>query len=98
MNEWFERQELGLSQKDSNKDQSNNARDNVMTSSTPGYLAGGFPAKSDTWAEKSSTLPLPRRKQQDELRGRTERRRGSLGTSHYIWANIRSNVSLLNWP
>ncbi|KAL4223249.1 Smg-6 [Mactra antiquata] len=78
LNEWFERQELGLSQKDS-KDRCSNMRDNVMTSSTPGYLAGGFPSKSETWSEKSSTLPLPRRKQQDEFRGRTERRRGSLG-------------------
>ncbi|XP_053375984.1 telomerase-binding protein EST1A-like isoform X2 [Mercenaria mercenaria] len=76
MNEWFERQELGLSQKEGQRDRTNNAKTDIMTSSTPGYLAG-FPGKSDSWSERSSTLPLPKRKQNhDEPRGRTDRRRG----------------------
>lgn len=81
MNEWFERQELGLSQKDTLKDRTNNA----MTSSIPGYESGFLAStSSEMTPEKSNTLPFTRRKQtnnSEEPRGRQQdRRRGSLGT------------------
>lgn len=77
MNEWFERQELGLSQKDNLKDQTNNA----MTTSIPGYESGFLTNSSEMTAEKSNTLPFTRRRHNEEPRGRQQdRRRGSLGT------------------
>ncbi|KAH3884254.1 hypothetical protein DPMN_008231 [Dreissena polymorpha] len=79
MKEWFQRQELGLSQKETLKDNSNNARDNVMTSSIPGYQSGFLAASMDT-GEKCNTLPFTRRKQLEDPRGRQANRpRGSLG-------------------
>ena len=79
MNEWFARQELGLSQKETLKDRTNNA----MTSSIPGYESGFLASTStEMTPEKSNTLPLPRRKHNHEdPRGRQQdRRRGLTGT------------------
>lgn len=80
MNEWFERQELGLSQKETLKDISNNARDNVMTSSIPGYQSGFLAGSAMDTGEKCNTLPFTRRKQLADPRSRqADRRRGSIG-------------------
>ena len=89
MTAWFEKQELGhKSDPDSGSlpNRSNNAKEDIMTSSTPNY-AHDFPSHPDATPGKCNTLPFAHRKKHnvpvspvEEPRGRrSERRRGSLG-------------------
>jgi len=73
MNEWFERQEQGLSQQEG---LSQGRAAGIMTTSSPGVST----TPRQPPVEKCNTLPFTRRKQQEDPRGRqADRRRGSLG-------------------